>query len=198
MNKILAYITVFFGIMQAVIILFSWMVTALMPDLDIRSLLSSEGVRWYFGNVISNMSTRFIVDLLLLSSAVGSVKATRLWHAVSVRQHDYRVRMALRIVFAEIIISLVIILMLTVLPHAILLSVSGHLFPSSFTRSLVPVVTFVLWCISATYSYVAGPDKMTVVSIFDDFTYGLRWASPLILATLVGSQLISSFLYVFS
>ena len=34
---------------QLALILLSWVLTAAFPELPIRSLLSSEGIRWFFG-----------------------------------------------------------------------------------------------------------------------------------------------------
>lgn len=195
MKNFFAYTSCVLGILQLVLVLASWLITAAMPEWGLHSLLSAEGVRWYFGDVVSNMSSTLLVDILLLSSAFGAVYKTGL-SAVFRQQLSYRQRVALRFVVGELVLSVVIMLLLTMIPHAILLSITGHLFPSSFSRSLVPVITFTLWVMSETYILISGTNQQTIPGIFDDLTYGIHRCVPLIFCYLVGIQLYESILFV--
>jgi len=197
MKKILAYITLAFIIMQIMMVFGSWLLSAAMPDVNIRSLLSPEGIRWYFGRVVDNMSTTYLVDILLLSSGIGSVMSSGLWHNLRFRSREYRNRMAMRIIFGEIVACVCIMLLLTAVPHAMLLSVTGELFPSSFSRSIVPVVSFTLFTMSETYALVSSNRHLDVEKFFDDLTFGVRWAAPIILVYLIGIQLVRSVCFVF-
>jgi aminobenzoyl-glutamate transport protein len=59
---------------QVVVILLSWLLTAADPESSIRSLLSSEGIRWFIGKNIKNLSQPLLVWLLLLGIAWGASK----------------------------------------------------------------------------------------------------------------------------
>ena len=54
------------------------------------------------------------------------------------------------------VVTVVIMLLLTVVPHAILLSVTGELFPSAFSSSLIPSLSFVLIVMSLSYGVASG------------------------------------------
>ena len=196
LNKILAYIAFVIGILQVAVVLVSWLIAAAMPELGLHSLLSAEGVRWYFGGVLENMSSTALVCLLLLSSAFGSVWKSGLLD-VFVRKLEYQEKMGLRLALLELFISIVIMSLLSAVPHAILLSVTGDFFPSSFSRSLVPVITFVLWVMSESYVLMASNSHMYIEKVFSDLISGISWAAPLILIYLIGIQLVYSFGFVF-
>ena len=58
MNKFrIAHLVLWLGVFQIILILVSWLITAAMPELFVRSLLSSEGIRWFFGQFTSNIGT---------------------------------------------------------------------------------------------------------------------------------------------
>ena len=48
-NKILAYLSVVLLIAEVVLVVGSWLYAALNPESGVRSMLSSEGIRWAFG-----------------------------------------------------------------------------------------------------------------------------------------------------
>jgi aminobenzoyl-glutamate transport protein len=87
--------------------------------------------------------------------------------------------------------------LLTAVPHAILLSVSGDLFPSGFSRSIVPVVTFTVSVMSVSFGAVSGNLKR-VEDVVEAMTIGLGWGSPLIIIYIVLCQLLYSLGFVFS
>ena len=156
---------------QLALILLSWLITAAFPELPIRSLLSSEGVRWFFGSFTANQLTPLLAWFITAAMAVGACVRSRLWAAFCTKMSGllhrrdctdgrqglhYRERIGLRLALAEFMVYVVIMLLLTVVPHAILLSVTGELFPSAFSSSLIPSLSFVLIVMSLSYGVASG------------------------------------------
>ena len=54
----MAWVALLLGVGQVVLILTSWLLTAAMPENFPRSLLSAEGIRWFFGRFVGNVCFR--------------------------------------------------------------------------------------------------------------------------------------------
>lgn len=63
----MAWVALLLGVGQVVLILTSWLLTAAMPESFPRSLLSAEGIRWFFGRFVGNVESPLLVWLLLFS-----------------------------------------------------------------------------------------------------------------------------------
>ena len=50
----------------------SWIFAALNPESGVRSMLSSEGIRWAFGGLIPQMQSSVLVWLILAGMAWGT------------------------------------------------------------------------------------------------------------------------------
>lgn len=187
-------------VMQLGIILFSWILAAAYPELPVRSLLSSEGIRWFLGEFTDNLVTPLLGWLLLCSIAYGAVKDSGMIPAITSflrGQHlSYRQKTALWLVLSELIVSVVVMFLLAGIPHAILLSVTGELYPSSFSRSLIPVSAFCLSVFSVTFGVASGRQK-TANELFNMLTAGIAYTLPLWLFYVLGVQLYCSLLFVF-
>ena len=170
-EKAFAYVALMLVIAQVAVILVSWIVTAVTQALPMRSLLSSEGIRWFFGEFVSNLA----------AIAYGALRSSGLLQALKGESHEhrnsFRHRFALKIVVAEVILYVCIILILTCIPHAVLLSSTGHLFPSSFSQSLVPVITFGVVLVSVTYGLLSST-LSSVVDVFHSLTIGVSYLLP--------------------
>lgn len=196
MNRILAYIAFTLGILQIAVVLISWLVTAAMPELGFHSLLSAEGVRWYFGGVLDNMTSTSLTSIVLLSSGCGAIWKSGLW-SVFFRHPEYQEKLGLRLALMELLLGIVIMFLLSAVPHAILLSVTGNFFPSSFSRSIVPVITLIFWVMSESYSLIVRNSHVPIEKMFNDFVFGISWAAPIIFIFIVATQLYYSFCFVF-
>lgn len=175
-NKVCGIISLTLVVLQVVLIMASWIVTSAMPELAMRSLLSPEGVRWLFGHFIENMSSPLLVNIILLSEAIGALSFSGLVDSVvgMVRHRKIRYfeRVGLWIVAGEILTVFIVVVLLTCVPHAILLSVTGHLFPSSFSQSLIPIISITLLACSISFGLVSG--RLSSLSkCFETMTYGL-------------------------
>jgi aminobenzoyl-glutamate transport protein len=82
------------------------------------------------------------------------------------------------------------------LPHAILLSAKGSLFPSAFSRSILPIVCFGVTLFSVVYGMMSG-HKKTGDDVIDILTYGIRQGSVLIIIYILAIQLYASLRFVF-
>ncbi|MCI6618749.1 MAG: AbgT family transporter [Prevotella sp.] len=197
-NKVIAALALLLGVIQILLILVSWIVSAAMPELAMRSLLGSEGIRWLFGTFTENMQTPLLVWGLLASIAWGALKGSGLW--TYVRQGErgtYRQRFAFRLVLLELLVSAVIIGALTLPSHAVLLSVTGHLFPSSFSHSLIPLVCFLLCVISVSYGLMSGL-MGSLADMFHALSVSLANLMPLWVLYVLGMELYASFRFVLS
>ena len=179
-------------IVEAVLILLSWILSAMRVE-GVRSLLSGEGLRWFFGNFTSMVASPWLASLILILMALGCLQKSGLFS----RPHtSYRDRMALRITVVFLVFYLGIILLLTAVPHAVLLSSTGSLFPSPFSRSIVPLLSFGIIIISITFGMVSGRFQ-TLADILDALSFGCRKGAPLFIFYILLIQLFESLRFVF-
>lgn len=195
-NRVIAILALILGVVQLLLILVSWLISAAMPELSMRSLLSSEGIRWFFGTFTDNLETPLLIWLLLASLAWGALRSSGLWTYIRSREGgSYRQHFAFRLVLLEIVILVAVMCALTLLPHAVLLSVTGHLFPSSFSYSIIPVVCFAVCVMSVSYGVMSG-SLHALEDILHSLTIGVCYAMPLWLIYILGAELYASFRFV--
>lgn len=193
-NKILAYVALSLVVAQVLLMLASWLITAAMPDVFDRSLLSAEGIRWFFGRFQDNLASSLLVCLLLASIAWGALCRGGLRHYDATQ---YRQRIAMRLVVLELVFFLAVILLLTMLPHAILLNVMGALFPSSFSSSIIPYVCFVVAATSVSFGLMSGRLR-SIEEVFRALTVGVAEMSPFFLLYVLAMQFYQSVLFLLS
>ena len=208
----LGYIVLVLLVAQLALILLSWLVTAAFPELPMRSVLSSEGIRWFFGSFVSNQLSPLLIYFIMAVMAVGACVRSRLYDALretlsntrsslttsSNHQHKvhYREKVGLRIALVEFIVYVIIMILLTAIPHAILLSVTGQLFPSSFSSSFIPSLSLIIIIMSLTYGVASGTID-SVAKMHKVLVGGLEVGSRLVPTYVVGIQLYMSIKYVF-
>ena len=124
-SRICGYAMFLLILAQIVLVLASWLITAAMPDVFPRSLLSPEGIRWFFGTFTANLQSPWLVWLLLISIAWGTLRASGL---LKYDHKVYRQRNALRLVCLEFVLFIGVMLLLTLIPHAILVIVMAQSF----------------------------------------------------------------------
>lgn len=184
-----------FGV-QLILMLVSWVWSAAFPESDVRSMLSSEGLRWFMGRFAEIVSTPLLSCLLLLAIAIGCFLrcgVTRIFWASRV---SYRAHRALWMGGAVLVACVVVMLLLTAVPHAILLSATGELFPSPFSASLIPVIAFSICASSIVYGVIAGTFQ-SLHDVYEALLYGIRWAAPIFLFYILIIQFYESLLFVF-
>lgn len=195
-HKIFASSIFIFIVLQILVILGSWFVTVVFPALPVRSMLSSEGIRWFLGQYTSNLASPLFVWLVLAGMTYGALRSSGLSRAIMYFSNiSYRQRFALKVVVAELIFFAIVLFLMTFLPQAILLSVTGELFPSSFSRSLIPFVCFLLTLFSITYGLI-NASFSSLTDIFNSLTSGIIAISPWLVIYVFVIQLYYSILFV--
>lgn len=191
----LGNLMVFLAAGQLLVILLSWLLSVALPDLSVHSLLSSEGIRWFFGRFSYNIATPMTAWLIVATIAYGCLSSCGMLELR--RPIDFRQRIALRFVVYEIIAFTAIILLLTLMPHAVLLSVDGNILSSSFINSFIPYVSFVVCVVSISYAYMSGKYS-SKADIFNMLCEGSRKLAPVFVLYVLLAQLVYSILFVFS
>ena len=177
---------------EAMLILISWIFSAMRVD-GVRSLLSGEGVRWFFGNFTSMVASPWLACLVLMLVALGCLQKSGLFS----RPHtSYRDRMALRLTWVILVLYVGVVLLLTAVPHAVLLSSTGSLFPSPFSRSIVPILSFGIILISLSFGLVSGRFQ-TLTDVLNALSFGCRKGAPLFIFYILLIQLYESLMFVF-
>ena len=203
MNKLLARVGVTLLISQTLLFILSWILSAMRLD-GVRSLLSSEGIRWFFGAFTANVASPWLVSLLLILIALGTLQKTGLltlhsslftFHS-SLFTFHYREKVALRVSLIVLCLFVVMIALLTLPPHAILLSATGELFPSAFSRSLIPIIASGISLFAIVFGLMSGRLK-TLSDILAALSSGLSHGAPLIVVAILLIQLIASLRFVF-
>ena len=186
------------SVMQVLLFLVSWLINAAMPESKVRSLLGSEGIRWFFGSFVDNVAASPLVWILVAAIAYGATKESGIVGALRMRRDErrYRQTFALRIVFIMTVTFAAVIAFLTLMPRAALLSATGQLFPSSFSRSIIPAIAFCVMMDAVAYGVLAGTLR-SMDDVVAALTKGIAKASPLLLLYVLASELTASCMYVF-
>ena len=192
-SKICAYAMLLLALAQIVLVLLSWLITAAMPEAFPRSMLSPEGIRWFFGSFTENMESPWLVGLLLICIAWGTLQTSGLLHF---DRTIYRHRNALRLVLIELVLFVAVILLLTVVPHAILLNVMGGMEASSFSRSILPYICFAIIVMSMSFGAVSNR-LQGIEAMGESLSEGIRMAAPYFVIYILANQLYSSIEYLF-
>jgi p-aminobenzoyl-glutamate transporter AbgT len=144
-----------------VFILGSWLWSAAMPSSSIRPLLSESGIRWFFGTFVANLAKPLLIWIILFDVAIGACQKSGLGHTLKqlFQPHAHLNNLQRRGLWPaiEIVVFELIIMALLVFPrHAILLSITGVVFPSSASESFIPVIAFMLLSASLFYGLFSG------------------------------------------
>ncbi|MBR1688450.1 MAG: AbgT family transporter [Prevotella sp.] len=177
---------------QLLLVLVSWLLSA-TQTVGVRSLLSSEGIRWFCGRFSDVLASPLLVWLLLAAIAVGCLRDCGLLGLR--RPFAYRQRIALGLSATLLLLFLVVLSALAVAPRAILLSASGRLFPSPFSASLVPALSFAIVATSLTYGIISGRYQ-SLRHVYESLLCGIRSAAPLFLFYVLLAQFYESLLFV--
>lgn len=196
-HRIMSILTLLLFIAEAMVVVGSWIGSVIYPD-DVTSMLSSEGVRWFVGSFTSVVATPLLVNIVLVGMSYGLVRESGIidvlrhgkWHELS-----YTERLALQMSAVTAIGFVAVILLLTFLPHAVLLNAHGSIFGSSFSRGILPMLCYGTSLSAAVYGLCS--QRISYVHSFADaLISGIRAVSPLILLYILGAQLYFSVYYV--
>ncbi|MBR4192624.1 MAG: AbgT family transporter [Prevotella sp.] len=196
-KRFMAFTALVLLLAELVLILLSWILFAIGEE-EVRSLLSSEGIRWFVGGFTTMVSSPLLVWLIILLMAFGAFQKSGLISLTDVSyQMTYRDKTALRVAIVFLLAYIVVILLLTVIPHAILLSATGALFPSPFSRSIVPLTAFGIALVSIIYGIMSGRLR-DIKDILDALSFGISKGAPVFVLYILIIQFVRSMLFVFS
>jgi aminobenzoyl-glutamate transport protein len=193
LKKFLPHIAFTLFVAQLLLMLVSWLLSAAFPDSGIRSLLSGEGMRWFFGHFSHQLATPVLVCLVLVLMAYGTFRHCGLLHYRS----TYRERRALTMTLLLTVVAVMLLVLLAAIPHAVMLSVTGSLWPSPFSRALLPLLSFIVIALSAFYGIMAG-HFANLSNVYDALLDGIRQGAALLLFYLLIVQLCLSVCYIIS
>lgn len=204
-KRILGYLVAVLLLALVVLILVSWLLSATQAD-GVRSLLSSEGIRFFFGGFNDMLLQPLLVWMLLLSMAWGCLRESGLLQCLpflSRREKTDRYaplggrKRSLSILLIAIMVVYVgVVLLLTVRPQAVLLSATGQLWPSPFSRALVPVVAFGIILLSIAYGLLSRR-FLSVADVCQSLVRGIVSAAPLFLLYVLAMQFFGALRFVF-
>ena len=195
-NLNIAFITCSLLLLQIMVVILSWMIKTIYPEFNGRSLLSGEGVRWFLGNFTNNVASNILVWIILIGLSWGAIRASNILQVFK-RSHtlSYRERLGFRVVLIEIMIWFTVIALLSFIPHAAMLSITGQLFPSSFSKSIVPLIAFIALFSSITYGLIIGKLRKGNL-IIEALSNGIKQIAPYIIIYIILVQLIYSIKFV--
>lgn len=191
-QKFLIVVTVIVVVAWCLLVLLSWLLSAMMVD-GVRSLLTGEGLRWLFGNMAYGLLSPLLLWLLMAAMAWGCLKDSRFFGS---HREAYRRKPALRVAALFTLAYVAVIALLTLLPHAVLLSPTGTIRHSPFSRALVPLTFLGTMLFCMVYGLVARTFT-SLHDIIEAMLGGLRSAAPLLFAYMLLMPLVQALRYVF-
>jgi len=194
-SKIVAWVAAVLVVAELLLVFLSWLLSATMTE-GVHSLLSSEGIRWLAGHATQTLLSPLLVWMILCAMSAGCLVKSGLLQSLRHR-HSYRHRLALRSTLVVLVVCIGVLLLLTAVPHAVLLSATGSLWPSPFSEVLIPALALVLLLLSVCYGVIAH-SFASIVDITDSLVWGLAKAAPLILLYVLGIQFFLSLRFVFA
>lgn len=199
--KALTYISLILFVAITISIFGSWIISVTFPELEIRSLLSESGIRWFVGRFTENISHSSLVLLIIFSMTCGVLRESRIIYdlytfVAGKTTLEYHQRLGLQFSSIILIICSIGIGYLVLAPHAVLLSATGELFPSAFSRGVFPLFCFVMTIIAIVYGY-STHRFADIVNIFTGLCDGIKLFSPFLVIYIIATQLLMSIKYIF-
>ena len=187
-------------IVNIAVVMLSWLVTAIMPDCGLRSLLSAEGVRWTVGYFADHQQTPLLIWMLLLAIAFGTLSKSGLYDVLKQlllrRVSRHELRFALQMAVLMFVLLVAVVVLMTCVSQAALMSITGSLANGVFPKSVVPLVAFAVSLVSVVYGYFSGT-LSSLDAVFLSLHYGIRVAAPYLLLYVMTASLVSSLFFVF-
>lgn len=177
-------------IAQLLLVMASWLLSAMMVG-GVHSLLSSEGIRWFLGHFAQMLATPCLVWLLLIAMAGGC-----LWHSGALQEWqapcDKTAKHAAIVVTA---LYSVVVVALVAAPHALLLSATGSLYQSPFSRAIIPILAFGVMLSSTVYGY-ASNRFTSLAELLSSLSSGIGCAAPAFVLYVLVVQFLASVAFV--
>ena len=197
MKRLCAILSITLLVLQVLIVPASWIISAVAPSSGVHSLISEGGIRWLVGQYSDNVSTSVLVYIIIAFISYNMFVNSGLLSAIiSKSKLSMQQKFALRVMAVVLILFITALAYLTIPPHAVLLSVTGNLFPSSFSDGLIPLLCFEVFILSLIYGIFGG----TITSIngfWNCVTKESNSLLPVLFLYLLSIQLYHCFVFVF-
>ena len=197
MKRLCAILSITLLVLQVLIVPASWIISAVAPSSGVHSLISEGGIRWLVGQYSDNVSTSVLVYIIIAFISYNMFVNSGLLSAIiSKSKLSMQQKFALRVMAVVLILFITALAYLTITPHAVLLSVTGNLFPSSFSDGLIPLLCFEVFILSLIYGIFGG----TITSIngfWNCVTKESNSLLPVLFLYLLSIQLYHCFVFVF-
>ena len=183
-------------LLQIMVVILSWMIKTIFPEFNGRSLLSGEGVRWFLGNFTKNVASNVLVWIILLGLSWGAIHSSKIIQVLKYSHIlSYKERLGLQIILIEIMVWFSGIVLLSFVPHATMLSITGELFSSSFSKSIIPLIAFIVLLNSISYGIIVGRFRKGS-QIIEALSNGIKQITPYIIIYIIFIQLFYSVKFV--
>lgn len=198
-KRIAGYAIIVLGCLQLMVALLSWMAAIMMPASQIHSLLGSEGVRWFLTEFIDNLSSGYLTVMMLALISLGTIPKSGLHKAVRTAlcqgRMSYREKNAFFLSIGIFLSGVVLFVLLTCVPHALLLDVSGDFFCRDVAVSFIALFAFVILLSSLVFGVASGR-LAGIGHVVDALSYGVEVSAPLWVVAIALEQLVCSTLFV--
>lgn len=184
--------------LQVITILTSWIYGALYPQLNIRTLISAEGLRWYIGCMTDNIAQQPVAWIILLSMTWGILTQSCLPKSLCKLkrgENNYMEKFALKISFWVFLSTIAIIIYLSATPHAILQSITGDVIPGSLSHGSIPILCVMVGITASVYGFLSG-NFNRLSDLFESCAIGISIASRYWVLYLLFIQLYCSIKFV--
>ena len=109
---------------------------------------------------------------------------------------EFKQRLGIRVALIVLVVIIANTLLLLLTPHAVLLSPSGDIFPSPFSRSIVPIVAGAVSLVSFAYG-LAGGTINNIDTAFKTLYCKLPSLLPVLILYVFAAQLYACICFVF-
>lgn len=152
-------------LLSTVFLLFlgSWFVSALQLDgIEIRSLLSSEGLRWVFCHYADGINVHIVLWI------VYGVMLKTLYHFLLPLKYDLselKVKLSFIVCTPLLIAGLGLLTLIAFIPHAILRSISGSVIDSVSAPGMVSYLLLLLSSVGLLFGLLSGKIESLTVAV---------------------------------
>ncbi len=190
-SKAVVFLAALLIILELVLVLLSWVLSA-TTTWPVHSLLSSEGIRWFLGHAHEMVLSPLLVWIIFFAMAYGIFVESGFRFRADHRQE----RVGRNIALVVLLLYVFTIILLVAVPHAILLSSTGNIFPSPFSKAFVPMLSLGLLIVSVVYGLVVRTFTR-FSAILEAARKGLAQASSILILYVLFIQFYESLCYVF-
>lgn len=184
-------------IVQALLVLASWMISAVFPAYGFNSLLSGPGIRWLLSCYVDSGCSDFMTWFLVYSFFAGTfVRSGLPKKIISFGRCNYDEKFAIVLFFLVLMIGVSVCLFFALHPHSPLLGVTGMLVPGPFLKAAAFVMGVSVFVGSVAFLILSGEVK-SCDDAADALVHGFKVVAPLIVVLFLLKVTLEMGLFVF-